>query len=86
MERVQRHWKTSQMSNLVFTPDDAEIERRVEALLFAAAAPLSAAEIARRLPEGADTGRAIASLRQRYQGRGGRAGMRGRPLALSHRP
>jgi segregation and condensation protein B len=58
------------MSNLVFTPDDAEIERRVEALLFAAAAPLSAAEIARRLPEGADTGRAIAALRQRYQGRG----------------
>ena len=58
------------MSNLTFTPDDAEIERRVEALLFAAAAPLSAAEIARRLPEGADTGRAIAALRQRYQGRG----------------
>lgn len=58
------------MSNLVFTPDDAEIERRVEALLFAAAAPLSAAEIARRLPEGVDTGRAIAALRQRYQGRG----------------
>jgi len=58
------------MSDLVFTPDDAEIERRVEALLFAAAAPLSAAEIARRLPQGTDTGRAIASLRQRYQGRG----------------
>lgn len=58
------------MSDLSFQPDDAEIERRVEALLFAAAAPLSAAEIARRLPEGADTGRAIAALRQRYQGRG----------------
>ena len=58
------------MSDLSFQPDDTEIERRVEALLFAAAAPLSAAEIARRLPEGADAGRAIASLRQRYQGRG----------------
>ena len=56
--------------SLTFTPDETEIERRVEALLFAAAAPLSAAEIARRLPEGADTGRAIAALRQRYQGRG----------------
>ena len=56
--------------SLTFTPDETEIERRVEALLFAAAAPLSAAEIARRLPEGADAGRAIASLRQRYQGRG----------------
>lgn len=58
------------MSDLSFQPDDTEIERRVEALLFAAAAPLSAAEIARRLPEGADAGRAIAALRQRYQGRG----------------
>ncbi|MGH7026070.1 SMC-Scp complex subunit ScpB [Brevundimonas sp.] len=56
--------------SLTFTPDETEIERRVEALLFAAAAPLSAAEIARRLPEGADAGRAIAALRQRYQGRG----------------
>ena len=56
--------------SLTFTPDDTEIERRVEALLFAAAAPLSAAEIARRLPDGADAGRAIAALRQRYQGRG----------------
>ena len=58
------------MSDLSFRPDENEIERRVEALLFAAAAPLSAAEIARRLPEGADAGRAIAALRQRYQGRG----------------
>lgn len=56
--------------SLTFTPDETEIERRVEALLFAAAAPLSATEIARRLPEGADAGRAIAALRQRYQGRG----------------
>ena len=50
--------------------DLAEAERMVEALLFAAAEPLSAADLAKRLPEGADVGRAIASLRQRYQGRG----------------
>ena len=53
-----------------FAPDDTEIERRVEALLFAASGPLSAAEIARRLPEGADVGGAISALRDRYQGRG----------------
>lgn len=58
------------MTELSFKPDEAEIERRVEALLFAAAGPLSAAEMARRLPEGADVGGAIAALRQRYQGRG----------------
>jgi len=56
--------------SLDFTPDDTEMERRVEALLFAAAGPLSNAEIARRLPEGTDVGRAIAGLRDRYQGRG----------------
>ena len=58
------------MSGIQFAPDDGEIERRVEALLFAAAGPLSAADIARRLPEGADAGRAIAGLRGRYEGRG----------------
>jgi len=55
---------------VTFSPDEAEIERRVEALLFAAAGPLSAADIARRLPEGVDAGRAIAALRARYEGRG----------------
>ncbi len=45
-------------------------ERMVEALLFAAAEPLSAAELARRLPEGADVGRALATLKDRYAGRG----------------
>ncbi|MBX9707526.1 MAG: SMC-Scp complex subunit ScpB [Caulobacteraceae bacterium] len=58
------------MSDLKFAPDESEIERRVEALLFAAAGPLSAADIARRLPEGVDVGRAIASLKTRYEGRG----------------
>jgi segregation and condensation protein B len=50
--------------------DLAEAERMVEALLFAASEPLSAADLARRMPEGADVGRAIAALRQRYLGRG----------------
>lgn len=50
--------------------DPHEIERRVEALLFAAAGPLSLADIARRLPEGADAGQAIAALKARYAGRG----------------
>jgi len=58
------------VTDLTFAPDEAEIERRVEALLFAAAGPLSAADIARRLPEGADAGRAISALRSRYEGRG----------------
>lgn len=42
----------------------------VEALLFAAAEPLSAAELSRRLPEGLDVGRALADVRARYAGRG----------------
>lgn len=58
------------MSGLDFTPDAAEVERRVEALLFAAAGPLSLAEIARRLPEGADAAAAIEGLKARYEGRG----------------
>ena len=47
-----------------------ETEREVEALLFAAAGPLSEADLARRLPEGADVGGAIEALRARYAGRG----------------
>ena len=47
-----------------------ETEREVEALLFAAAGPLSEAELARRLPEGADVRGAIEALQGRYAGRG----------------
>ncbi len=50
--------------------DPADTERKIEALLFAAAEPLSAQDLARRLPEGADVGRALAALRTGYQGRG----------------
>jgi len=45
-------------------------ERSVEALLFAAAEPLSASDLARRLPDGADVGRALMALKQGYVGRG----------------
>jgi segregation and condensation protein B len=48
----------------------AETEREVEALLFAAAGPLSEADLARRLPEGADILGALAALEARYAGRG----------------
>jgi segregation and condensation protein B len=48
----------------------ADMERRVEALLFAAAAPLSIDDLARRLPEGADVPAALDALRERYAGRG----------------
>ena len=55
---------------LDFTPDEVEMARRVEALLFAAAGPLSLSEIARRLPEGADVAAAITDLQAQYAGRG----------------
>jgi segregation and condensation protein B len=47
-----------------------DTEREIEALLFAAAGPLSEADLAKRLPEGADIAGAIADLRARYEGRG----------------
>ena len=47
-----------------------ETEREVEALLFAAAGPLSEADLTRRLPEGVDVATAIATLQARYAGRG----------------
>lgn len=50
--------------------DPGDAERMIEALLFAAAEPLSVADLARRLPEGVDVGRTLAALRRRYEGRG----------------
>jgi segregation and condensation protein B len=53
--------------------DESDIdatERQVEALLFAAAGPLSVADLTRRLPEGADIAGALTALRERYAGRG----------------
>jgi segregation and condensation protein B len=53
-----------------FVEDPAETERRLEALLFAADGPLTEAELAARLPEGADIAAGLARLRARYEGRG----------------
>jgi segregation and condensation protein B len=50
--------------------DLSNTEREVEALLFAAAGPLSEADLAKRLPQGADIAAAIAALQTRYAGRG----------------
>jgi segregation and condensation protein B len=50
--------------------DPVEIERRIEAMLFAAAGPLSDADLAKRLPSGADVQGALAVLQPRYIGRG----------------
>lgn len=48
----------------------ADAERQVEALLFAAAGPLSLEDLAKRLPTGADVAGAIAALQKTYEGRG----------------
>ncbi|HQR90582.1 MAG: SMC-Scp complex subunit ScpB [Caulobacter sp. 12-67-6] len=45
-------------------------ERCIEALLFAAAEPLSDIDLTKRLPEGCDIPAGIAALRARYEGRG----------------
>lgn len=49
---------------------EAEAVRALEALLFASAQPLTAAELARRLPEGAPVAAALGQLVAHYQGRG----------------
>jgi segregation and condensation protein B len=50
--------------------DLADTEREIEALLFAAAGPLSEADLAKRLPEGADIAAGVAALQAHYAGRG----------------
>jgi segregation and condensation protein B len=52
------------------TIDPLFTERCIEALLFAAAEPLSVADLAKRLPEGADIEQGLADLAVRYAGRG----------------
>jgi segregation and condensation protein B len=47
-----------------------ETERMVEALLFAAAEPLSVEDLVDRLPAGADVDAALPALMERYAGRG----------------
>ena len=50
--------------------DRMETAREIEALLFAAAGPLTDQDLASRLPEGADVAGALADLAERYAGRG----------------
>ena len=47
-----------------------EVERMVEALLFASAEPMTVPQMAERLPHGADAATALEGLRKRYEGRG----------------
>ena len=51
-------------------PDAVDTERRIEALLFAAAGPLSLDDLAKRLPERSEVEAGIAALVLRYSGRG----------------
>ena len=54
-----------------FSPPSLDAqERMVEAMLFAATAPLTAAQLASRMPLGCDVPEAVAALRRRYAGRG----------------
>jgi segregation and condensation protein B len=56
--------------SLFRAPPLAEQERMVEAMLFAAAEPLSVAEMAARMPHGCDPAEAVQLLRRRFEGRG----------------
>lgn len=58
------------LSRLFATPEAAEQERMVEALLFASAEPLTVAALSQRLPEGSDPVSALEALATRYAGRG----------------
>jgi segregation and condensation protein B len=56
--------------SLFAAPVMAEQERMVEAILFAAADPVTVAELTDRMPHGCDAAEALAHLRRRYEGRG----------------
>lgn len=55
---------------LFAAPPMGDQERMVEAILFAAVAPIGLAELAARMPHGCDPAEALAHLRRRYEGRG----------------
>lgn len=61
---------TEQEQSLFEAPPMGEQERMVEAVLFASAEPVTVAELAARLPHGADPAEALVHLRRRYEGRG----------------
>ncbi|MEM0990026.1 MAG: SMC-Scp complex subunit ScpB [Pseudomonadota bacterium] len=51
-------------------PPLPELERMVEAILFAATEPMTRPQIEERLPHGADAAAAVEAVRKRYEGRG----------------
>ena len=55
---------------LFAVPPLAEMERMVEAILFASAAPVTLSDLTARLPHGSDPAEALLALQRRYQGRG----------------
>lgn len=67
-------------------PDHPEYKRRLEALLFAAKAPLTAREIGERMPQEADIGALIGQLRAEYAGRGFELAERGGAWAFRTAP
>jgi len=72
--------------SLFEAPPMAEQERMVEAILFATAEPLSAAQLAGRLPHGCEPAEAIGHLRRRYEGRGVRVVRVGEAWAIRTAP
>ena len=61
---------TSATDALFEAPPLPELERMVEAILFASAEPLTRPQIEERLPHGSDASAAVESVRKRYEGRG----------------
>lgn len=62
--------REAQEESLFEAPPMGEQERMVEAVLFAAAEPVSIAELSARLPHGSDVAEALVHLKKRYEGRG----------------
>ena len=61
---------TGSSEALFDAPPLPELERMVEAILFASAEPMTRPQIEDRLPHGSDAVAAIEALRKRYEGRG----------------
>jgi len=62
--------ETAPRDSLFEAPPMGEQERMVEAVLFAAAEPVTEKDLAARLPHGSEPAKALVSLEKRYAGRG----------------
>ena len=71
---------------LFAAPPLAELERMVEAILFASATPVTLTELTARLPHGSDPADALVSLQRRYQARGVMLGRVGEAWAFRTAP